>query len=61
MPSESQAQHGFAAMSRTPKGRAMLKAHGKKPMPMKVANEYMKADTGRKIGKLAKHVRKKNG
>jgi len=59
MPSESQAQHGFAAMSRTAAGRAKLRAHGKKPMPMSVANDYMKADTGRKIGKLAKHVKKK--
>jgi hypothetical protein len=58
MPSESQAQHGFAAMSRTKAGRAKLKAHGKKPMPMDVADEYMKADKGRKIGRLAKHVRK---
>lgn len=59
MPSVSQAQHGFAAMSRTAKGRAQLKAHGKEPMPVKAANDYMQADKGRKIGKLAKHVRKK--
>ena len=59
MPSESQAQHGFAAMSRTAAGRAKLRAHGKKPMPMNVANEYMAADKGRKIGKLAHHVKKK--
>lgn len=59
MPSESQAQHGFAAMSRSAAGRRMLRAHGKKPMPMKVAGEYMAADKGRKIGRLAKHVRKK--
>ncbi len=59
MPSESQAQHGFAAMSRTAAGRAKLRAHGKKPMPEKVASEYMAADKGRKIGRLAKHVRKK--
>lgn len=59
MPSESQAQHGFAAMSRTAAGRRKLRAHGKKPMPVKVANEYMSADRGRKIGKLAKHVKKK--
>lgn len=59
MPSESHAQHGFAAMSRTAAGRRKLKAHGKKPMPTNVANEYMQADKGRKIGKLAKHVRKK--
>lgn len=59
MPSTSQAQHGFAAMSRTAAGRAKLRAHGKKPMPMSVAKEYMAADKGRKIGRLAKHARKK--
>lgn len=59
MPSVSQAEHGFAAMSRTAAGRAKLRAHGKKPMPVSVANEFMAADKGRKIGKLAKHARKK--
>jgi len=59
MPSESQAQHGFAAMSQTAAGRAKLRAHGKTPMPMKAAKDFMAADKGRKIGKLAKHVRKK--
>lgn len=59
MPSESQAQHGFAAMSKTAAGRRKLRAHGKKPMPESVANDYLKADKGRKIGKLARHVRKK--
>jgi len=59
MPSVSQAQHGFMAMSRTSKGRKMLKEHGKEPAPAGVANDYMKADTGKKIGKLAKHSRKK--
>ena len=59
MPSTSQAQHGFMAMSRTAKGRAMLRAHGKKPAPASVASEFMAADKGRKIGKLAKHARKK--
>lgn len=58
MPSTSQAQHGFAAMSRTAAGRAKLRAHGKKPMPVDVANEYMKADKGRKIGKLKKRASK---
>ena len=58
MPSTSQAQHGFAAMSRTAAGRAKLRAHGKKPMPMDVANEYMQADKGRKIGKLKKRASK---
>jgi len=58
MPSESQAQHGFAAMSKTPEGRAKLRAHGKKPMPQDVAEEYMQADKGRKIGKLKKRASK---
>lgn len=59
MPSESQAQHGFMAMSRTAAGRAKLRAHGKKPAPASVATDFMSADKGRKIGKLAKHVKKK--
>ncbi len=59
MPSVSQAQHGFMAMSQTAAGRAKLKAHGKKPAPASVASEYMSADKGKKIGKLAKHVAKK--
>jgi len=59
MPSESQAQHAFAAMSRTAAGRAKLRASGKKPMPVSVAKDYMSADRGRKIGKLARHVKKK--
>ena len=58
MPSVSQAQHGFMAMSKSAKGRAMLRAHGKKPAPGSVAEDFMKADTGHKISKLAKHVRK---
>jgi hypothetical protein len=58
MPSESQAQHGFAAMSKTPEGRAKLRAHGKKPMPADVAEAYMKADKGRTIGKLRKRASK---
>ena len=45
-------------MSQTAAGRAKLRAHGKKPMPMSVAKEYMHADKGRAIGKLAKHVKK---
>ena len=58
MPSVSKSQHGFAAMSRTPEGRAKLRAHGKTPMPMDVANEYMRADKGKKIGKLKKRASK---
>ena len=59
MPSESQAQHGFMAMSRTAAGRRKLRAHGKKPAPASVANEFMEADRGRKVGRLAKHLRKR--
>ncbi len=59
MPSVSQAQAGFMAMSRTAAGRARLRAHGKKPAPEKVAAEYQAADKGRKIGRLARHVKKK--
>ena len=59
MPSTSQAQHAFMAMSRTAAGRAKLRSHGKKPAPASVASEFMAADRGRKIGKLAKYVKKK--
>jgi len=59
MPSVSQAQAGFMAMSKTAAGRAKLRAHGKTPVPEKVASEYQAADKGRKIGKLARHVKKK--
>jgi hypothetical protein len=58
MPSVSKAQHGFMEMSRSAAGRRKLKSHGKTPAPESVANEYHKADTGKKVGKLAKHVRK---
>jgi hypothetical protein len=47
MPSLSKKQHGFAAMSSNPKGRAKLMAEGKKPMPMKVGKEYLQADSMR--------------
>ena len=52
MPSISGAQHNFFAMSRSAKSRAKLKAHGKKPAPVKVANEFLAADKGRKFAKL---------
>jgi hypothetical protein len=51
MPSANVHQHGFMAMSRTAKGRAQLRAHGKKPAPVSVANEFMKADKGRHFSK----------
>lgn len=47
------------AMSKTAAGRAKLRAHGKKPAPVSVARDFQAADKGRKIGQLAKHVRKK--
>ena len=59
MPSTSQAQHAFMAMSRSAAGRAKLRASGKKPAPASVASEFMAADRGKKIGQLAKHARKK--
>jgi hypothetical protein len=59
MPSVSQAQAGFMAMSKTAAGRAKLRAHGKKPAPVSVAKDYQEADKGRKIGKLVKHMRAK--
>lgn len=46
------------AMSRTAKGRAELRAHGKTPAPVSVAEDFAKADKGHKIGKLPKHVKK---
>lgn len=59
MPVESKAQAGFMAMSRTAAGRKKLKAHGKKPAPVGVANEYLHASKGMKFSKLKEHVRKK--
>lgn len=59
MPSVSQAQAHFMAMSRTAAGRRRLRSYGKKPADEATAREYTAADKGRKIGKLARHVRKK--
>lgn len=47
------------ALSRTAKGRAELKAHGKKPAPAGVAADYQAADKGRSMKNLPRHVRKK--
>lgn len=44
MPSKSESQHTFMAMSASKKGRARLKAMGKKPAPMSVAKEFLAAD-----------------
>lgn len=48
MPVVSDAQRGFMAMSKTPEGRAKLRAHGKKPAPVAVASEFLKASKGKK-------------
>lgn len=40
MPAKSGKQQRFAAMSASRKGRKILKAHGKKPMPVDVAKEF---------------------
>lgn len=47
------------AMSRSPEGRAKLRAHGKKPAPVGVANEFVKADKGKHFA--AKSFKKKKG
>jgi hypothetical protein len=47
MPVESTAQRGFMAMSKTAAGRAKLRAHGKKPAPVSVASEFLKASKGK--------------
>ena len=57
MPAESTAQLGFAAMSKSAAGRKKLRAHGKKPMPQKVASEMVHATKGHKLKKG--HVAKK--
>ena len=40
MPAKTEKQRRFAAMSATKEGRAELKAHGKQPMPVKVAKDF---------------------
>ena len=59
MPSESSAQHGFAAMSTTEVGRRKLRAKGRKPMPVSVAQDYLHADKGRSMKVLPRHVKGK--
>lgn len=57
MPVKSEAERGFMAMSRTPEGRAKLRAHGKKPASVAVASEFLKASKGQK--NLPEHAPKK--
>lgn len=56
---ETQAQLGFAAMSRTAAGRRKLRAHGKKPMDIKTANEMVKSMKGKKVSSLPVRAKKK--
>lgn len=58
MPSLSRAQHGYAGMSSTAAGRATLRREGKRPMPPGVAREFLAADRGTNIARLAAHVAK---
>lgn len=55
MPVKSIAQLGFMGASKTLKGRARLRAHGKTPAPQKVADEFLKASKGKTKG-LPKHA-----
>lgn len=56
MPSVSEKQHNFMAMSRSKKGREALKHSGKDPAPVTVAKDYTMADKGKhfKMGKAEK-------
>lgn len=56
MPAVSEAQQHLAGMSKTAKGRAILRKHGKTPMPAKVADEYASTSTKN----LPKHVLRKS-
>lgn len=58
MPSVSAAQDRFMRFAASAKGRAKLKAEGKRAPSAAVAKEFVSADAGRKIGKLPQHVKK---
>ena len=51
MASVSLAQHAFAAMSQSRKGRAALIASGRKPMPVSVGKDFIEADRGKHFPK----------
>lgn len=57
MPAVSKAQQRFAGMSKTAKGRAILRKHGKTPMPAKVADEYATGSTKGKPQRVKKKKR----
>ncbi len=48
MPSVSDKQHNFMQMSRSERGRARLRSLGKKPAPVSVAEEFVRADKDKK-------------
>ena len=56
MPSKSKSEARFAAMSSSPEGRKALAGYGKKPMPVKVAKEFVSADNKAGREKLPERV-----
>jgi hypothetical protein len=57
MPAKSKKQQRFAAMSASPKGRKVLQAKGRKPMPIAAAKDFRK--TAKPFGKLPLRVKAK--
>jgi len=55
MPVSSRAQAGYMGMSKSAKGRAKLRAEGKKPVPTDVATEFLQASKGMSFNKLPAH------
>lgn len=58
MPSTSRKQHNFMLMSQSRRGRARLRAMGRKPADMATAKEFTAADKAK--GKF-QHRKKPNG
>lgn len=58
MPSTSGPQHRFMAMASTAKGRAKLKAEGRKVPPQSVAADFRHADKGKHFGPMRRKARK---
>lgn len=52
MPVVSRVQAGFMGASRTPAGRRRLRAHGKTPASISVANDFLRASKGMKFEEL---------
>lgn len=51
MPSKTLKQHNLMAMSSSPKGRAKLRAEGRRVPSLAVAQEFLHADRGRHFPK----------